>query len=87
MGALYPLNSLDLPTYLVLLVLAIAVVGGWNRRTLEKVAVVAVASLVAWLPFTLRFVSFAGAIPASYRPGCRTCPCCHAAHHHRLLQA
>ena len=59
-GALYPLNSLDFPTYLVLLVLAIAVVGGWNRRTLEKVAVVAVASLVAWLPFTLRFVSFAG---------------------------
>ena len=59
-GALYPLNSLDFPTYLVLLVLAIAVVGGWNRRTLEKVAVVGVASLVAWLPFTLRFVSFAG---------------------------
>jgi YYY domain-containing protein len=59
-GALYPLNSLDFPTYLVLLVLAIAVVGGWNRRTLEKVAVVAAASLVAWLPFTLRFVSFAG---------------------------
>ena len=59
-GALYPLNSLDFPTYLVLLVLAIAVIGGWNRRTLAKVAVVAVASLVAWLPFTLRFVSFAG---------------------------
>ena len=59
-GALYPLNSLDFPTYLVLLVLAIAAVGGWDRRTLEKVAVVAVASLAAWLPFTLRFVSFAG---------------------------
>jgi YYY domain-containing protein len=59
-GALYPLNSLDFPTYLVLLVLAIVVASGWNRRTLEKVAVVAIASLVAWLPFTLRFVSFAG---------------------------
>ncbi len=59
-GSLYPLNSLDFPTYLVLLVLAIAIVGGWNRWTLEKVIVVAVASLVAWLPFTLRFVSFAG---------------------------
>ena len=59
-GALYPLNSLDFPTYLVLLVLAIAAVGGWNRRSLEKVAVVAVASLLAWLPFTVRFVSFAG---------------------------
>lgn len=59
-GALYPLNSLDFPTYLVLLVLAIAIVGGWKRSTLEKIVVVGVASLVAWLPFTLRFVSFAG---------------------------
>lgn len=59
-GALYPLNSLDLPTYLVLFALAIAVVGGWNRQTLIRVAVAAVAALGAWLPFTLRFVSFAG---------------------------
>jgi len=59
-GALYSLNSLDLPTYLVLLGLAILVVGGWNRSTLYRIAVVGVAALVAWLPFTLRFVSFAG---------------------------
>lgn len=59
-GALYPLNSLDFPTYLVLLVLAIAITGGWNRRSLAKVAVVTIASLGAWLPFTVRFVSFAG---------------------------
>lgn len=59
-GALYPLNSLDLPTYLVLLCLAIAVVGGWSRQTLYRVLVVGGSALVAWLPFTLRFVSFAG---------------------------
>ncbi|MCA9860287.1 MAG: hypothetical protein KC438_11220, partial [Thermomicrobiales bacterium] len=59
-GALYPLNSLDLPTYLVLLCLAILVVGGWRRTTLYRILVVGVAALIAWLPFTLRFVSFAG---------------------------
>ena len=59
-GALYPLNSLDLPTYLVLLCLAIAVVGGWNRHSLYRILVVGASALIAWLPFTLRFVSFAG---------------------------
>lgn len=59
-GALYPLNSLDLPTYLVLLCLAIAVVSGWNRRTVYQILVVGASALIAWLPFTLRFVSFAG---------------------------
>jgi YYY domain-containing protein len=59
-GALYPLNSLDLPTYLVLLCLAILVVVGWNRQSLYRIAVVGASALIAWLPFTLRFVSFAG---------------------------
>ena len=59
-GALYPLNSLDLPTYLVLLGLALLVVGGWNRPTLYRMLVVGASAIIAWLPFTLRFVSFAG---------------------------
>jgi YYY domain-containing protein len=59
-GSLYPLNSLDLPTYLVLLCLAILVVVGWNRQSLYRILVVGASALVAWLPFTLRFVSFAG---------------------------
>ncbi|CAN5696193.1 DUF2298 domain-containing protein [soil metagenome] len=60
-GALYPLNSLDLPTYLVLLGGSLALAYGLNRRWLKDASVLALAALIAWLPFTVTFVPFSGA--------------------------
>jgi YYY domain-containing protein len=59
-GALYPLNSWDFPTYLVVALAAIAFTSGWSRVALERGAVLVAASVIAWLPFTLTFVPFAG---------------------------
>ena len=59
-GALYPLNSLDFPTYLVVILGAIAIAGGLHRATVIRAAIVVAAALVAWLPFTVTFVPFAG---------------------------
>jgi YYY domain-containing protein len=58
-GALYPLNSWDFPTYLVIAVGALVFACGWTRAALERVGVLVVAALAAWLPFTLSFVPFA----------------------------
>jgi YYY domain-containing protein len=59
-GALYPLNSWDFPTYLVLAVAALVFASGWNRTALERAGVLVVAAVAAWLPFTVSFVPFAG---------------------------
>jgi YYY domain-containing protein len=59
-GSLYPLNSLDFPTYLVVVVGAFGIAGGLTQRTLIRAAVVVVAAVVAWMPFIVTFVPFAG---------------------------
>ncbi|MEA2514215.1 MAG: hypothetical protein QOJ59_3702 [Thermomicrobiales bacterium] len=59
-GALYPLNSWDFPTYLVLAVAALVFASGWTRQALQRVGVLVLASVAAWLPFTVSFVPFAG---------------------------
>lgn len=58
-GALYPLNSWDFPTYLVLAVAALVFASGLTRRALERVGVLVAAAVVSWLPFTVSFVPFA----------------------------
>ncbi|HEY7030389.1 MAG TPA: DUF2298 domain-containing protein [Thermomicrobiales bacterium] len=58
-GALYPLNSWDFPTYLVVAVAALVFASGWTRAALERVGVLVAAAGVAWLPFTVSFVPFA----------------------------
>jgi YYY domain-containing protein len=60
-GALYPLNSLDFPTYLVVVLGALLLRAGLNRRAAIDAAVLIVAAIAVWLPFTVRFVPFAGA--------------------------
>ena len=59
-GALYPLNSLDLPTYLVLLAGALLLRSGLNRRGAADVGLILLGAVAAWLPFSARFVPFAG---------------------------
>jgi YYY domain-containing protein len=67
-GALYPLNSLDFPTYLVVMLGALAIRHGLTRVALIQGGVVAVSAIAFWLPFTVRFVPFAG-IDDSGLPG------------------
>jgi YYY domain-containing protein len=59
-GALYPLNSWDYPTYLAAAILALLVSLGLNRQVLYRVAALGLASVVAWAPFWITFVPFAG---------------------------
>lgn len=70
-GALYPLNSWDFPTYLVIALAAVVFVSGWSLVALERGVVLIGASLIAWLPFTVSFVPFAGGddsnIPSALR--------------------
>jgi YYY domain-containing protein len=60
-GALYPLNSLDFPTYLVVVLGALVLRAGLNRRAAIDAAILTGAAITVWLPFTVRFVPFAGA--------------------------
>ena len=60
-GALYPLNSWDYPTYLAAAVVALLFAVGWTRETLYRVLVLGTASIIAWAPFWVTFVPFAGA--------------------------
>ena len=59
-GALYPLNSWDYPTYLVAAIAALLISFGWNKRALYRILTLGIASVVAWIPFWLTFVPFAG---------------------------
>jgi YYY domain-containing protein len=59
-GSLYPLNSWDFPTYLAAAVTAILLAYGWRRGAFERIIVLGVASVIAWSPFWLSFVPFAG---------------------------
>lgn len=59
-GALYPLNSLDFPTYLVVVLSALLISRGFTQRFLIEMAIVVASALIAWLPFLVTFVPFAG---------------------------
>ena len=60
-GALYPLNSLDLPTYLVIVLGAMVLRQGLTRQAALDASILGISAVVVWLPFTVRFVPFAGA--------------------------
>ncbi|MGH2560021.1 MAG: DUF2298 domain-containing protein [Thermomicrobiales bacterium] len=59
-GALYPLNSWDFPTYLLIALAAVLAAWGWSRETVERTSALLIAAVVAWLPFSVTFVPFAG---------------------------
>jgi YYY domain-containing protein len=59
-GALYPLNSWDFPTYLAIAAGAIVLSAGWTRASWRRVSVLVISAVVAWLPFTVSFAPFAG---------------------------
>ncbi|MGI8477152.1 MAG: DUF2298 domain-containing protein, partial [Thermomicrobiales bacterium] len=73
-GSLYPLNSWDLPTYLVLIVAALLAERGVNRRALIRIGIVGGAAVAAWLPFIVTFVPFAGGDKSSLPSGLRNIP-------------
>jgi len=58
-GALYPMNSWDFPTYLAAALLAIGLSFGFQRRALLAAGLVVAASVLAWAPFIVTFVPFA----------------------------
>ncbi len=59
-GALYPLNSWDFPTYLVIALAAVLAAWGWSGQTVGRASALLIAAVAAWLPFTATFVPFAG---------------------------
>lgn len=59
-GSLYPMNSWDYPTFLGAAVVALAFAHGWSKDALVRVGVIGLASILAWVPFWVTFVPFAG---------------------------
>ena len=59
-GALYPLNSWDFPTYAGAIAVAVIAVHGLGRATIEQGLALGTVSILAWSPFWLGFVPFAG---------------------------
>ncbi len=75
-GALYPLNSWDYPTFLI-----IALAASWFawrrfrlRHRLIALGTLIAASILAWLPFFLTFVPPVGSSTGSLRPALRDIP-------------
>lgn len=73
-GALYPLNSLDFPTYLVLILGALLLAQGFSQRFLVESAIVVGSALIAWSPFLVTFVPFAGTDDSALPPWLREVP-------------
>lgn len=59
-GALYPMNSWDFPTYAGAIAVAVIAVYGIGRATIEQGLALGTVSILAWSPFWLGFVPFAG---------------------------
>ena len=59
-GSLYPMNSWDFPTYAGAIAVAVIAVFGVSRATVEQGLGLGLASVVAWSPFWVGFVPFAG---------------------------
>lgn len=60
LGALYPMNSWDFPTYGVAIAVALAFSTGLNRIWLMQMAGLGIVAILAWIPFWITFVPFAG---------------------------
>jgi YYY domain-containing protein len=60
LGALYPLNSWDFPTYGVAIAVALAFSTGLNWDWVQQIVVLGVVAVVAWSPFWVSFVPFSG---------------------------
>ena len=73
-GALYPMNSWDFPTYLAAALMAIGLGLGLNRRALLAGGVVAAASVLAWAPFIVTFAPFATGNAQDLPSGLRNIP-------------
>ena len=59
-GALYPMNSWDFPTYLGAAAIAILIGTGLTLAFVEQVAAIGIAAVLAWSPFWVKFVPFSG---------------------------
>ena len=59
-GALYPMNSWDFPTYLGAAAIAILIGTGPTLAFVEQVAAIGIAAVLAWSPFWVKFVPFSG---------------------------
>jgi YYY domain-containing protein len=60
LGALYPMNSWDFPTYGVAIGAALLLSTGPTWDWVQQMAVIGVVAIVAWSPFWVKFVPFAG---------------------------
>ena len=60
LGALYPMNSWDFPTYGVAIAVALLLSTGPTWDWVQQMAVIGVVAVVAWSPFWVKFVPFAG---------------------------
>ena len=60
LGALYPMNSWDFPTYGVAIAVALLLSTGPTWDWVQQMAVIGVVAIVAWSPFWVKFVPFAG---------------------------
>lgn len=70
LGALYPLNSWDFPTYGVALAVALLISTGPNRVWVQQMIAIGFTAIVAWSPFWVSFVPFAGpGVETSNIPG------------------
>jgi YYY domain-containing protein len=60
LGSLYPMNSWDFPTYGVAVAVALLFSTGINRTWLIQMAGIGIVAILAWSPFWVSFVPFAG---------------------------
>ncbi|HQY30811.1 MAG TPA: DUF2298 domain-containing protein, partial [Thermomicrobiales bacterium] len=60
LGALYPMNSWDFPTYGIIIAIALIFSTGPNLQWLIQMAGLGIVAILAWSPFWVTFVPFAG---------------------------
>ena len=72
-GALYPMNSWDFPTYAGAVAVAVIAVHGISRATVEQGLALGTVSILAWSPFWVGFVPFAGSDQALDVPNIPIC--------------
>jgi YYY domain-containing protein len=70
LGALYPMNSWDFPTYGVAIAIALLISTGPNRVWVQQMVAIGFFAILAWSPFWVSFVPFAGpGVETSNIPG------------------
>ena len=60
LGALYPMNSWDFPTYGVAIAVALLFSTGPTGTWIQQMAGIGIVAILAWSPFWVKFVPFAG---------------------------